>query len=130
MGSFIFLSIVFGVVLLIILGLYLNYRKNTKVDRFAAKHPEAVWIWYDGPKSGVLILDGIERSQGLEFDSPDGRRGFVVLPGPVQVQVSYYNVEDIEGSSFTQTLQFTAVSNRNFFLQVNEKNRIISVLPQ
>ena len=130
MGSFIFLIIVFLLVGLSILGIYLNYRKKTRVDRFAASNPTVSWIWYSGPKSGVLLFNEVEDQRGMEFTSIDGRRGLVVLPGSVQVQISYYNSEDIKGTNFTQTLQFTALPEKNYFLQVDEVNRIMRVLAQ
>lgn len=125
--------ILFLVLLLILLtagavAVVIIQRKQSQVKRFLKKHPESVWVWYHGPKDGVLVFSAIEGRRGIHFKLRDNRRGLLVLPGPIKVQISYYNSTAIKTTSFTQTLQFTAMPDRRYALMIDEKNRIMRAL--
>jgi len=122
------LFIVLAFVGLSVLAIVITLRKSKRVKRFLLAHPEAIWVWYRGPKKGVLLFGEVDNSRGIDFNFKSNGRGLLVLPGPVRVQISYYNSSNIKKTSFTQILQFTALSDKEYSLVVDEQNKIMRAL--
>ena len=113
-----------------VLNIALFQYRNTQFKRFTRKHPEVVWVWYSGPAKGNVHSYTMIEGQGMGFTLNAKKRGLVVLPGPIRVDISYYNHQKGKKTSFTQTVQFTAVPERRHFLLIDEENRIMQVLIQ
>ena len=109
------------------LGILLSLLKKVKVKRFNSKNPEAVWVRYQGPADARVLIKMIEGTLGLDFDFNVNERGFIVLPGPVCVQVTYHSGADMKDEGFTQILQFTATAGKDYSLEIDEENRIMLV---
>ena len=127
LDSNIYLVIIFVLAAISVLMIVLSHRKNADVKRFTRKNPDAIWVHYYGDSTTNLSFSEIEEKRGIAFDYNPGKRGIVVLPGPVRIQITYFNILDKEGTSFTQLIQFTATKGLKYSIEVDEANRIISI---
>ena len=130
MDPSILLIIVFVVVVLGVLGILSSTQKGARARRFASKHPEAIGVFYSGPANGKVVFSAFEIGSGMDCMFKDDVPGLIVLPGPIRVKVSYSNSENVERTSFTQTLQFTAVQGKEYLLDIDESFKVMRVIPK
>ena len=120
------LIIVFAVAALGLCGILLSIGKSAGIRRFTKKHPDAVWVLYSGPKDSRVTYDNFETGTGMSFDFGPEKRGILVSPGEIRLKISYA-VSTNEDAAFTQILQFTAVKDKSYTLEVDESHRVMRV---
>ena len=127
MDSFVYLIVVFVIVVLGFLGILLSLRKDVRFKRFLKKHPDAIWVWYNGPSDSKINFESFEVGTGISFELSLNKRGIIVLPGPICVRISY-SKPNSQGTAFTQTLQFTAVFGKEHILEVDDDFQVMRVI--